>query len=51
MFLMVLVDGLLKNRTNDELNSVGKINAEDLGSKNSDLVISIVSLFFSGNWQ
>lgn len=38
---------ILDVRTNDELNSVGKINAEDLGSKTYHVVVSPDL----GNWQ
>ena len=38
---------ILDVRTNDELNSVGKINAEDLGSKTYNVVVSPDL----GNWQ
>ena len=38
---------ILDVRTNDELNSVGKINAEDLGSKTHHVVVSPDL----GNWQ
>ena len=38
---------VLDVRTNDELNSVGKINAEDLGSKTYHVVVSP----YLGNWQ
>ena len=38
---------VLDVRTNDELNSVGKINAEDLGSKTYHVVVSPDL----GNWQ
>ena len=38
---------ILDVRTNDELNSIGKINAEDLGSKTFHVVVSPDL----GNWQ